>query len=97
MPGESFRFIHASDFHLERPLGDLDELPKHLHDAIAEAPWKAAEAVFEAALVENVDFVLLCGDLLSPSLAGPRGMSMLVEAFDALPNAASTFTGLPEM
>jgi DNA repair protein SbcD/Mre11 len=84
MPGESFRFIHASDFHLERPLGDLDELPKHLQDAIAEAPWKAAESVFEAALIENVDFVLLAGDLLAPQAAGPRGMSMLVDAFDAL-------------
>lgn len=84
MPGESFRFIHASDFHLERPLGDLDEIPKHLQESIAEAPWKAAEAVFESAVIENVDFLVLCGDLLSPSLAGPRGMSMLVEAFDAL-------------
>ena len=84
MPGESFRFIHASDFHLERPLGNLDELPKHLRESIAEAPWKAAEAVFDAALIENVDFVLLCGDLLSPTLAGPRGMAMLLEAFDTL-------------
>lgn len=84
MPGESFRFIHTSDFHLERPLGDLDELPKHLQEAIAEAPWKAAEAVFEAAVIENVDFVLLCGDLLAPHAAGPRGMSMLLDAFDAL-------------
>lgn len=84
MPGESFRFIHASDFHLERPLGDLDELPKHLQEAIAEAPWKAAEAVFEAALIENVDFVLLCGDILAPQAAGPRGMSMLLDAMDAM-------------
>lgn len=84
MPGESFRFIHASDFHLERPLGDLDDLPKHLHDAIAEAPWKAAEAIFEAALIENVDFVLLCGDILAPQAAGPRGMAMLIDAMDAL-------------
>lgn len=84
MPGESFRFIHASDFHLERPLGDLDDLPKHLRDAIAQAPWKAAESVFESAVVENVDFLLLCGDLLNPHLAGPRGMAMLVDHFDAL-------------
>lgn len=84
MPGESFRFIHASDFHLERPLGDLDELPKHLRDSIAEAPWKSAEAIFEGAVVENVDFVILCGDLLSPSLAGPRGLAMLMDGFEAL-------------
>lgn len=84
MPGESFRFIHASDFHLERPLGDLDELPSHLHDAIASAPWKAAAAVFEAALVENVDFLILAGDLLNPVTAGPRGISFLVDYFDQL-------------
>ncbi|QEG40013.1 metallophosphoesterase family protein [Roseimaritima ulvae] len=84
MAGESFRFLHASDFHLERPMGDLDELPTHLHDALANAPWKAAEAVFEAALLENVDFVVLAGDLLNPSLAGPRGIALLVEQFENL-------------
>jgi len=84
MPGESFRFLHASDFHLERPLGDLDELPSHLREAIAAAPWQAAEAVFEAALVENVDFLLLCGDLLNPVTAGPRGIAFLVDFFEQL-------------
>ncbi len=84
MPHESFRFIHTGDFHLEKTLGDLDDIPKHLREAIAEAPWKAAESVFESAVIENVDFVLLCGDLLNPQSAGPRGMAMLVEAFDAL-------------
>ena len=84
MPGESFRFIHASDFHLETPLGDLDHLPPHLRDAIAAAPWKAAEAVFEAALADNVDFLVLSGDLLSPQTAGPRGMALLLDYFDRL-------------
>jgi len=77
MAGESFRFIHASDFHLERPLGDLDALPNHLRDAIATAPMHAAKAVFEAAMVDNIDFLVLAGDLLNPTTAGPRGMSML--------------------
>lgn len=84
MPGESFRFIHASDFHLEKPLSDLDSLPPHLREAIAAAPWKAAEAVFQAALADNVDFLVLSGDLLSPQAAGPRGMSMLLDWFDRL-------------
>jgi DNA repair exonuclease SbcCD nuclease subunit len=89
MPSESFRFIHASDFHLERPLGDLDLLPAHLRDALAAAPWDAAKAVFEAALAENIDFVVLAGDLLSPLAAGPHGMSMLLDYFEQL-NAKGT-------
>ncbi|TWU60474.1 putative metallophosphoesterase YhaO [Rubripirellula tenax] len=84
MPGESFRFIHASDFHLETPLGDLDALPPHLREAMAEAPRRAAAAVFEAALVDNIDFVVLSGDLLSPQSAGPHGMAMLLDYFDKL-------------
>ncbi len=60
MPGESFRFIHASDFHLESPLADLDALPSHLRDAMANAPRRAAQAVFEAALADNIDFLVLC-------------------------------------
>lgn len=84
MPGESFRFIHASDFHLEQPLGDLDSLPSQLREAIVAAPWKAAQAVFDAALNGNVDFVALCGDLLSPMSAGPHGMSMLLDNFEKL-------------
>ena len=71
MPGESFRFIHASDFHLETPLGDLDHLPTHLREAMAEAPRKAAQAVLEAALADNIDFLVLSGDLLHPQAAGP--------------------------
>ncbi len=84
MPGESFRFIHASDFHLEQPLGDLDTLPSQLREAMANAPWKAAQAVFDSAITGNVDFVCLCGDLLSPLAAGPHGMSMLLDNFEKL-------------
>ena len=84
MSGESFRFIHASDFHLESPLGDLDSVPSHLSEAMAEAPRRAATAVFEAALADNIDFVVLCGDLLSPQSAGPHGMSLLLDHFEKL-------------
>lgn len=84
MPGESFRFIHASDFHLESALSDLDALPPHLREAMADAPRRAAAAVFEAALVENIDFLVLSGDLLSPHAAGPHGMALLLDYFDKL-------------
>ena len=84
MQGESFRFIHASDFHLESPLSDLDSLPSHLKDALADAPFAASKAVLQAALAENIDFVVLCGDLVSPVSAGPYAMSLLVDYFEQL-------------
>lgn len=84
MPGESFRFIHASDFHLESPLGELDMLPTHLHQEIVAAPANAAKLVFDAALSQKVDFLLLSGDLLHPETAGPSGISLLLEQFQRL-------------
>jgi len=84
MAKESFRFIHASDFHIEKPLGDLFDLPDHLRTALVEAPWKAADSVFETAIVENVDFVILAGDILNPNSTGASGIAWLLDHFDAL-------------
>ena len=84
MGKESFRFIHAGDFHLERPMQDLLDLPEHLKNALVDAPWKAAETIFETAMVENVDFLLLAGDLLNPVSCGACGPAFLIEHFEEL-------------
>lgn len=81
MAKESFRFIHASDFHLERPMQDVLDLPDHLRRTLVDAPWKAAAAVFEHAAVENVDFIVLSGDLLNPVSTGAQGISFLLDHF----------------
>jgi len=81
---QPFRFIHASDFHLERPPRGLAEVPEHLRSAFAEAPYRAAERVFDAAIKERVDFVALAGDVVDPLLAGPRGLVFLGEQFARL-------------
>ncbi len=84
MSKESFRFIHASDFHLERAMMDVADLPDHLRGAMIDSPWKAAEAVFEQAIVDSVDFVCLTGDLLNPVSTGAAGPAFLLEQFEQL-------------
>ena len=84
MAKESFRFIHTSDFHLERPLQDILDLPEHLKRTLVEAPWKAAEAVFEHAVLENVDFIVLSGDILNPVSTGAQGIAFLLDHFETL-------------
>jgi exonuclease SbcD len=80
----SFRFLHASDFHLERPPGGVAEAPDHLRELLVEAPYRAANNVFEAAQRHEVDFVLLSGDLAAPERSGPRGVLFLREQFARL-------------
>ncbi len=84
MPNRPFRFLHAADFHLEMPPHGLAEVPEHLVDLFLEAPYAAAEQVFETALTEDTAFVVLSGDLFSPQHTGPRGPLFLVEQFARL-------------
>ena len=83
----TFRFLHAGDLHLERVPGGLAEVPDHLRSALADAPYRAAERVFDAAIKHRVDFVVLAGDVIAPQAAGPRGIVFLTEQFEKLVDA----------
>jgi hypothetical protein len=84
MPSHALRFIHASDLHLERPPYGLAEIPDHLRDLLVEAPYLAAQRVFDAALAEEVDLLILAGDVIQPEHSGPRGPLFLLEQFQRL-------------
>jgi len=84
MAGAAFRFLHSSDWHLERPLGGVAEVPDELVPLLAEGPLKAARQVVDAALAEGVDFVVLAGDVIDVDRAGPHATVFLVEQFQRL-------------
>ncbi len=84
MPNGPFRFLHASDLHLELPPHGVSEVPEHLTELFLEAPYAAAEQVFETAVAEAVEFMILSGDLLNPQFTGPRGPLFLAEQFSRL-------------
>src|SRR5262245_12609154 len=81
---QPLRLVHASDFHLERPLYVLAEIPDHLREILIEAPYHAAEQVFETALAEDVDAVVLAGDVLNVDRAGPPAIMLLLDQFARL-------------
>lgn len=84
MSQPSLRFVHASDLHLERPLGGVAEVPNELREMFLESPYLAAEQVFETVLSEGADALLLSGDVVDVDLAGPRAILFLVEQFQRL-------------
>ena len=81
---ESFKFLHASDFHLDEPIQGLAEIPSHLKQILANAPYDSATRLFDLAIAERVDFVLLSGDLFNMELAGPRSSAFLLSQFERL-------------
>jgi DNA repair exonuclease SbcCD nuclease subunit len=60
------------------------ELPIHLKSTLANAPYESARKVFDLALSERVDFVLLSGDLFDLSCSGPRPAAFLLSQFERL-------------
>jgi hypothetical protein len=84
MPNWPFRFVHAADFHLEMPPFGVTEVPEHLRDLFLESAYLAAERVFETAIGEEADFLVLSGDILRCGHTGPRGPLFLVEQFERL-------------
>ena len=84
MSAQSFRFLCAGGFHLHAVLQGLSEAPEHLLESLVSAPYRAAEQVFQAAVREEVDFVILTGDLLDAASGGPRAVAFLVKQFELL-------------
>ena len=58
-----FRFIHAADIHLDSPLRGLEAHDDAPVDEIRGATRRAFDNLIEWALEEEVDFVLIAGDL----------------------------------
>ena len=81
---DAIKFIHASDLHLDRPFEGISSLPAHVASTLANAPYLAAEKMFETAIVENVDFVLLSGDVACLERGGPRVAAFLLNQFERL-------------
>jgi hypothetical protein len=80
----NLRLLHASDFHLEQPIYGLSEVSEALRELLIDAPYRAAEQLFETALAEDVDAVLLAGDVLNVDRAGPPAIMLLLEQFARL-------------
>ncbi len=59
----SFRFFHAADIHLDSPLTGLAGIEGRVAERIRSAPRAAFEALVERAIQEQVDFLVIAGDL----------------------------------
>ncbi|MCQ6562888.1 metallophosphoesterase family protein [Paenibacillus mendelii] len=59
----AFRFIHAADLHVDSPFRGLADAPEHVREALAESTFAAVRHLVDAALRNEVDFVVISGDL----------------------------------
>lgn len=84
MATQPLRLVHASDLRIDRPLHGLSQAPDDLRELLRDAPRQAAERVFDTALTENADALLLAGDVIDLKRAAPRDIHFLCEQFSRL-------------
>ncbi|MEZ6071338.1 MAG: metallophosphoesterase [Pirellulales bacterium] len=84
MPKPTFRFLHASDLHLGQVASGVDRPADALADLLVDCTYRAAERLFDIALREEVDFVVLTGDVIDPTVAGIRGVLFLQQQLERL-------------
>ncbi|MDR0328024.1 MAG: metallophosphoesterase, partial [Planctomycetaceae bacterium] len=81
------RFIHASDLHLDRTLEGITESPPQWEQRMLDISRRAAERLFQKCVEEEVDFLVLSGNVLNANLAPPGLFLFLVEQFERLKKA----------
>jgi hypothetical protein len=81
------RFIHASDLHLDRTLELVAEGPAHWEQRMLNVARHGAERLFRKVIEENVEFLILSGDILNCHLSPPGNFLFLLEQFEQLKKA----------
>lgn len=84
MSAESLRLLHASDFRLGQPIQGLRYIPSSWQERLRDAPYTSTERVFDTAIEENVDLVVLSGDLIDLHETSPYTINFLLEQFARL-------------
>ncbi|MEC1648355.1 metallophosphoesterase family protein [Bacillus halotolerans] len=77
-------FIHAADLHLDSPFYGISHLPEPIFARIKESTFSSVRHIIDAAITENVDFVLLAGDLFDEANRSLKAQLFLKKQFDRL-------------
>jgi exonuclease SbcD len=77
-------FLHCADLHLDSPFLGLSQLPKVIFDRIQLSTFKSFENLTTRAIEENVDFVVVSGDLFDGEDRSLRAQAKLRNQFTRL-------------
>ncbi|MCU6709533.1 DNA repair exonuclease [Paenibacillus sp. J5C_2022] len=79
-----FRFLHAADLHLDSPFRGLSKAPAAVRSALEQSTFSALKALTELAIREEVDFVVVAGDLYDEADSSLRAQLALAREWSKL-------------
>lgn len=80
----SIRFLHVADLHLGSHLNARHHDSTEANEILGNAVYTAAERLFDVALAEDVDFLVVAGDLYDEDSRSVRANTFLREQFERL-------------
>jgi DNA repair exonuclease SbcCD nuclease subunit len=84
---KSFSFIHTADLHLDSPFSGLRQVDGEIGDLLKDATFRAFENVVELALKNEVDFLLVAGDVYDAADRSLRAQLKFADGLKKLANA----------
>ena len=78
------KFIHTADLHLASPFQGLMAMPDQLWQQIYQSTFTAFEKIVDAAIEEQVDFVLIAGDIYDGERKSIAAVNFFSEQMDRL-------------
>lgn len=82
-----FRFLHAADLHLDSPFRGLTNLPPAIRDYIRESTFMALQNLVHVAKTEQIDFIVISGDIYDLSDRSLRAQLRFQQAMISLSEA----------
>ena len=73
------KFIHTADLHLDSPFSNLmgGQMPTELWDLIYKSTYRSFQRIVDAAIKQQVDFVLIVGDLFDRRTRSVKAQNFL--------------------
>lgn len=81
------KFLHAADLHLDTPFVGINDFSKELQKKLQDSTYQAARNLFSTALKEQVDFVILAGDIFDDTDSSLKAQMFLRDEFEKLRQA----------
>lgn len=84
---EPIKFIHTADLHLDSPFKGLRHLPSSIFEKLKQSTFQAFQKIIELAFAEQVDFVLIAGDIFDEDVRSLKAQIALRTEFERLEKA----------
>jgi DNA repair exonuclease len=79
-----FRFIHAADLHLDSPFRGMSKVPAALKEKLMASTFSALRRLTETAIQEQVDFIVISGDLYDEADRSLKAQLLLLKEWERL-------------